>query len=412
MRDFLWFEVELLYYRLDEILIAGTELEAVSEKKSVEVKPCEASKDSKWFGAIEKKNCKLLLDLFRSGRNLWVQTGLKGRSVLHVAVMQGCSELVRELYYCEGDFVFCGKKWQTAFEFLWENSRDGRLKDASAEDIWIVMEGPLVKSENCRSQDDYIESHVKCKMPVNSEVLRLREAISAVADNHFVVVENDVDFNFENVERTELYVHMACSRLRHVHNDEDWKRYGNKMGRFIIAVLKDLSQKNLLEKLFEQKDSQGRTVLQVFVLCKFWPDEKQTTVLKSMLEILPKACVNSVDTAGRTVLHWAVAHGSNWAVEVLLGSEKVERDITFETTYINSITTFHLYILYDEYLPEFSDQYLKDELVKDFCFLHDIYMTINYSQPLVRENLYTPLLWGMLMGRNIFVEKIMEIQVM
>ncbi len=48
----------------------------------MEVELFEASKDSEWFDAIEEKNCKFLLELFRSDRSLWVQTGLKGRSVL------------------------------------------------------------------------------------------------------------------------------------------------------------------------------------------------------------------------------------------------------------------------------------------------------------------------------------------
>ncbi|KAH8941643.1 hypothetical protein BDL97_14G054000 [Sphagnum fallax] len=221
---------------LDGMLTAGTKLQSVSETKSVEVELFEASKDSEWFDAIEKKNCKSLLQLFRDNRSLWVQTDLKGRSVLHVAVMQGCAELVHELHCCKGDLVPCGKNWQTPFEFLWENARDGRLKDASAQDVWVVMEGPSVNYRNDpwkflndpladRSRDDYIQSHAMWRMPVDSEdseMLSLRGAISSIAiKENFVMDENDVDFNFENVERKELYVHMACSRLRNVHNEED-----------------------------------------------------------------------------------------------------------------------------------------------------------------------------------------------
>jgi hypothetical protein len=99
------------------MLIAGTKLQSVSEKKSVEVELFEASKDSEWFDGIEKKNCKLLLQLFRSDRSLLVQTGLKGRSVLHVAVMQGCSELVGELHYYESDLVPCGKTGRLHLSF-------------------------------------------------------------------------------------------------------------------------------------------------------------------------------------------------------------------------------------------------------------------------------------------------------
>ncbi|CAK9204092.1 unnamed protein product [Sphagnum troendelagicum] len=102
---------------LDVMVTAGTKLQSVSEKKSVEVELFEASKDSEWIDAIEKKNCKLLLQVFRSERSLWVQTGLKGRRVLHVPVMQGCSELVRELHYDESDLVPCGKTGRLHLSF-------------------------------------------------------------------------------------------------------------------------------------------------------------------------------------------------------------------------------------------------------------------------------------------------------
>jgi hypothetical protein len=251
--------------------------------------------------------------------------------------MQGCSELVRELYYCEGDFLSCGKKWQTEFEFLWENSRDGRLKDASAEDIWLVMEGPLVKSENYPSQDDYIQSHVMCRMPVDSEdseVLSLHVAISSIAiKENFMMDENDVDFNFENVEHKELCVHMACSRLRNVHNYEDWKRCYDQIVGFIIAVLIGLCEKKLIQKLFDQRDAQGRTILQILVLCQmklhvctesenFECSEILRSRFREMLEILREACVNTRDKARRTVLHWAMAHDTTWAVRELFGERK------------------------------------------------------------------------------------------
>ncbi len=162
------------------------------------------------------------------------------------------------------------------------------MKNASAQDIWLVMEGPSEKAGDQwrqqrdllagRSGDDYVKSHVMSMMPVHSEereMLSLREAIRSIAiKEDFVMDEYDVDFNFENVERKELYVHMACSRLRNVHNrnvhnHKDWKRCCHQIVGFIIAVLTDLCEKNLLQKLFDQKDAQGRTILQIFVLCQY-----------------------------------------------------------------------------------------------------------------------------------------------
>jgi hypothetical protein len=136
----------------------------------------------------------------------------------------------------------------------------------------------LLTLKTGRSRDNYIKSHVMCRMPVDSEdreMLSLRECIGSIASKKdFVMDENDVDFNFENVERKELYVHMACSRLRNVHNrnvhnHKDWKRCCHQIVGFIIAVLTDLCEKNLLQKLFDQKDAQGRTILQIFVLCQY-----------------------------------------------------------------------------------------------------------------------------------------------
>jgi hypothetical protein len=417
------------------MLTAGTKRQSVSENKSVEVELFEASKDSGWFDAIEKKNCKLLLQLFRDNRSLWVQTGLKGRSVLHVAVMQGCAELVRELHYYEGDLVPCGKNWQTPFEFLWENARDGRLKDASAQDIWLVMEGPSDKAGNNwwskrdllagRSRDDYIKSHVMYRLPVDSEdreMLSLREAISSIAiKEDFVMDENDVDFSFENVERKELYVHMACSKLRNVLrkviNEEDWKTFGcDQMVEFIIAVLTDLCEKNLLQKLFDQKDAQGKTVLQVFVHCRLRSLDRKCTIMltsafKKMLDILPAECVNTRDKAGRTVLHWAVAHEDTWAVQELLESGKARPDVTFHTAHIRNITAFHLTLLYEHHLPSFYRLYLENELKKDFCVFG--FFSTSFLIPYTIQNRIgsAPLLWAILMGRNAFVQYVMKTKV-
>jgi len=88
----------------------------------------------------------------------------------------------------------------------------------------------LLTLKTGRSRDNYIKSHVMCRMPVDSEdreMLSLREAIGSIASKkEFVMDENDVNFNFENVERKELYVHMACSRLRNVHNEGAWRNSG------------------------------------------------------------------------------------------------------------------------------------------------------------------------------------------
>ncbi len=123
---------------------------------------------------------------------------------------------MKQLYHYEGDLIPRGKIWQTPFEFLWENAKDDRLKDASARDMWIIMEGlsveegiqirsdfpdriPLAKtfdqmillvtesflpktSTRC-SRDDYLQSHVTCMKPVaDDKMLHLREVITSIAN--------------------------------------------------------------------------------------------------------------------------------------------------------------------------------------------------------------------------------------
>ncbi len=162
-----------------------------------------------------------------------------------------------------------------------------------------------------------------------------------------------MDFNFEDVERKQLYVHMACSRMRKVHSEDGWESFGCGPAKFMIAVFTALDQedKGLLKKLFDQQDAQGRTILQIFVLpvqdvfeSIEYPEPIKSfcETLQQALEILPEDCVNVLDKAGRTLLHWAIAHNSRWAFGVLQKNGKSKKDLTFETATMQDITAFHL----------------------------------------------------------------------
>ncbi|CAK9870369.1 unnamed protein product [Sphagnum jensenii] len=124
---------------------------------------------------------------------------------------------------------------------------------------------------------------------------------------------------------------------------------------------------------------------------------------RRMLAILPDDCVNTRDTAGRTVLHWAVAHEMTGAVKELLESGKARLDVRFHTAHIRDITAFHLFILHDHMLPRFYFDYLKDELERYFCNFFSI------LSPLVDHGVLSgPVEWAILMGRNKFVKQVME----
>jgi hypothetical protein len=414
--------------------------DSMLERRSEAIQLFEAPANSDWFHAIEARNCKLLLELFQDDRSLWVQTGLKGRSVLHVAVMQGCSELVKQLHDYKGDLIPRGKNWQTPFEFLWENAKDGRLKDASAKDMWIVMEGlphmvlgpdyqdriSVAKTDSQRrwavtkslvparySRDAYLQSHVTGTKPVaGDEMLRLREVITSTANKEaFVMDETDVDFNFEDVERKELYVHMACSRMRKVHSKDDWESFGCGLANFMIAVFTALEKdKALLKKLFDQQDAQGRTILQIFVLP--FPDVVKVIeypepiksfceTLQRALEILPKDCVNVLDKAGRTLLHWAIAHNSGWAFGVLQKNEKIEKDLTFGTATMQDITAFHLQLW-----PGVDYQAGHFYISKEECRKQLKFRGVTLNLRHIESGTWDTLEWAILMGRKALARKL------
>jgi hypothetical protein len=150
------------------------------------------------------------------------------------------------------------------------------------------------------------------------------------------------------------------------------------------------------------------------VLCEPWQyefgsEQPSTIAFNRMVEILPDACVNTLDKAGRTVLHWAVAHYIFWAVEILLKSRKARPDVTFQTVYIKNITAFHLILLYENYsLWLLYRGSLEDDLKRDFCYFLGGLVASRGIEKLIAK---APLLWAILMGRNEFVKDIMATEV-
>jgi len=144
--------------------------------------------------------------------------------------------------------------------------------------------------------------------------------------------------------------------------------------------------------------------------CESECSEMLTSAFRRMLEILPDACVNTLDRAGRTVLHWAVAHHSTWAVNELLFIKKAELDVTFQTQCYWDITELYLILLY-EYDLRWDLEWtlwgrLKDQLntrfgircARDFAWL-----------PLLHD--LDPLSCAVLMGKKKFAEQVMGTEV-
>jgi ankyrin repeat protein len=301
-----------------------------------------APSDSEWGTAIQRNDCKTLLKLLEDNPELWKQT-VDGRSVLHVAIMQGCTELVHKLHKSEDS---------SPFNDLWEYAKDSSMQNASALDIWRIMDAGSAE----RSSDDYISAH-PTSAPLGDEedveMSRLRKVMTSYQEP-FQMDMDDVNFNFD--VRSELLVHMACSRLRNLvtkkfESDPSVSDELSKIVTFISKILKELKDKNLLQKLFKQTDARGRTILQVFIASKYaianenktWVEDK----FQKLLDMLPPECVNARDSAGRTVLHWAVAYNSCWAVKILVESGKADLCATCKTTHCENVTALHLAVIYD-----------------------------------------------------------------
>ncbi len=294
----------------------------------------------------------------RDEPELWAQTA-DGRSVLHVAIMQGCMELVHKLHEdhdltlsTSQSFRYSKSRDSSAFKILWEQARDGSMCDASALDIWSIMDAD--SSE--RSPDDYIATH-PMSPPLSdeekAEISSLRKVMSSYQEP-FQMDVYDVNFNFD--VRSELLVHMACSRLRNLvsqkfDSNPSISDESSKIVTFISTVLQELKDSNNLQKLFKQKDARGRTILQIFVASKYQiANENKTWVenrFREVLEILPPECVNASDSVGRTVLHWAVAHHSCWAVKILAESGKADLCTTCRTAHCKNVTALHLAVIHD-----------------------------------------------------------------
>ncbi|CAM6034968.1 unnamed protein product, partial [Sphagnum compactum] len=153
---------------------------------------------------------------------------------------------------------------------------------------------------------------------------------------------------------------MACSGLRNLvskkfalkdESDPSVRDQLSEISTFIYTILEDLKGKNLIHRLFKQRDARGRTILQVFVAYKYaiakenktWVEEQ----FRKLLEILPHECVEETDSAGRIVLHWAVAHHSCWAVKILVESGKVVPCKTCKMAHFKDVTALHLAVIHD-----------------------------------------------------------------
>jgi len=333
----------------------------------------EGSPNSSWVRGLEKRDCKKLLQLLEESPRSWVETSREGRNVLHVAIIQGCTQLVKQVlelarqgssqsFVDDDSFsnnlpsletllkakygrykadVFClahivGN--QDVIQILRKTNQDVynfQIPKVEQQVKGVYnFQNPKVERQ---AQDYKAESQANDDDNTGNVCLRglMQNALELRNNAQFKsIIEKDVDYNFEDPKRKELLVfHCACKHA---------KRYKS----FIGDVVEMARAQGVLQELFQLKDAQGRTPLHVAV------DFGRATT-QALLDLLPKEaefadCINALDGAGRTPLHRAVANNLGFSysrlAEILVND--IRTDVNAE--WRDGMTALHLAILHND----------------------------------------------------------------
>ena len=244
----------------------------------------EAEIFTEWYQAIERKDCKTLMTLLRQkgGSALLLKTGKVGRTVLHVAAIQGSLELVDTIRgflvsaafddhflidltraidgRCKmtaeeivSDIIGYSKEWK---KFVFEDLMSG--KEAYTPDLELSAEW---QSHYELTRDDIksIEQVITCVWNEGTAEGRYEGLMDSF--------EQNVDYNFvrDEICGNLFLFHHACSRV------DGWL--------FVNDVRKHCREggDEGLDKLMQLRDFQGRTPLHVAVSVA--PDKGRDKVL-------------------------------------------------------------------------------------------------------------------------------------
>jgi len=268
-----------------------------------------ASPQSEWCAALKRRDCQTLLRLLQRKHNLWREIDSNGRTVLHVAVMQGCSRLVNEVLRSVNN----PPNTTSSLDMLL-NAKDTSLCGADVFAIADIVGNTVVRDLIIDGLPAIIQPAEFPEADVNlsNRIQYILNSLhnggteSALAE----AFEDDVDYNFVQRQQGLLYLHVAC---KHAHLVGFLQR--------LIRHTKDGGNR-LLQALFELKDAQGRTLLHVAVeedgLGDNLRDRHMANIVTRALGILDEEpacddvtsqnCLNARDLAGRTPLHRAVAN--------------------------------------------------------------------------------------------------------
>ncbi|KAG0555069.1 hypothetical protein KC19_12G142100 [Ceratodon purpureus] len=329
--------------------------------------------ENKWVEALQRRDCLKLMDLLKKDSQLWINfTDPKEltdhRSVLHVAVMQGCVDLIKQVLTSPNADKNSKKEFQMNAKKLLK-AKDGKTKADAFQMADIVgnqeviqtlldlaQENGFVNDRYARRASDKSSFHgvvsPEFQTPDVSHSIDIRESTDKLIADLIETLRKsstklaleelegqmneNVDYNFVK-RRKGLIFNFACKRAF-------------KHSKFICSVTAKAEEENLLEDLFNQQDSQGRTPLHVAIDHFLDEDDVESRVksVQLLLNLIPDECVNGVDGAGRTPLHRATVNGMSLesckAVKVLV--EESRTDLNAQWPKGSGTTALHLAVLH------------------------------------------------------------------
>ncbi|CAN5968406.1 unnamed protein product [Sphagnum jensenii] len=312
-----------------------------------------ASPQSEWCAALKRRDCQTLLRLLQRKHNLWREIDSNGRTVLHVAVMQGCSRLANEVLRSVNN----PPNTTSSLDMLL-NAKDTSLCGADVFAIADIVGNTVVRDLIIDGLPAIIQPAEFPEADVNLSnriqyILNSLHNGGTESTQLAEAFEDDVDYNFVQRQQRLLCLHVAC---KHAHLVGFLQR--------LIRHTKDGGNR-LLQALFEIKDAQGRTLLHVAVeedgLGDNLRDRHMANIVTRALGILDEEpacdnvtsqnCLNARDLAGRTPLHRAVANkrAGRAVIKALLDHPMTDVNAlwTSDNVSTGNVTALHLAVLHN-----------------------------------------------------------------
>lgn len=355
-KSYTWFwHFSMMSEVVDEFSGAGSGRSEAEVSNSLELASQYIEEEKKWVAALNSRDCNLLMALLRQHPHLWRKTAPENRTVLHVAVMQGCVEIVK-LVLCDPSLANGNQQeFQENLKLLL-HAKDGKCRTDAFQLSAIVGNQEVKKVLNSarqrsrflngssRSRPYGIDSSDASRQidvkstyldssPENEICDLLKELpSSALYESLQEQMKDDVGYNFEE-QRKGLIFNFACK-----------KAHSNIV--FLRSVASKAKEKpGLLRKLFNQMDAQGRTPLHVAV---DYVKGVELEGIQELLKEMPDECVNVRDGAGRTPLLRATANGMSLdasKVVKMLADDK-RTDLNAEWPGKSGATALHLAVLH------------------------------------------------------------------